>query len=115
MDSLNETLHPEFSYWLAIDENLDSHKFRCIEYTLISEKFYMTEYGTVSLRRQGDFPTAHIKPKGRSAISIVYEETEEPSLQEMLSLLVFWAANPLFLAVPALTKSQEQVNQETLF
>ena len=115
MAGLSDTVCSELSYWLAIDENLDPHKFRCIEYSTLSERFYTTEYGTVSIRRQGALPTVHIKPKGRPAISIAYDDVEPPTVQEMLSLLVFWTANPLFLAVPAPTETEEQGMQETLF
>lgn len=115
MGSLNDTSVPALTYWLAIDENLAPHKFRCIGYSALSERFYTTEYGTVSIRRQGVLPTVHIKPKGRPAVSIAYGSEESPTLQEMLSLLVFWTANPLFLAVPAPTEIEEQEMQETLF
>ena len=115
MAGLRDTSDPNISHWLAIDENLEPHKFRCIENTMISERFYMTEYGTVSVRRQGSLPTVHIKPKGRPAISIAYDDPEPPSVQEMLSLLVFWTAKSLFLAVPASTENKEQANQEILF
>ncbi len=115
MVTLNDTLTPFISYWLAIDEQLDHHKFRVIMYSTISEVFYTCEYGTVSRRRDKNTIVVSIKPKGRKCITVVYLEDQPPSEQEMLSLLVFWTAKPLFLAVPAPTENKEQDNQETLF
>lgn len=112
---LNETLVPSISYWLAIDEQLDTHKFRVIMYTTISDMFYTCEYGTVSRRRENHAILVNVKPKGRQCITIAYPEDDQPSEQEMLSLLIFWTAKPLFLAVPAPTETEEQDNQETLF
>lgn len=115
MVSLYDTLIPIISYWLAIDEQLDPHKFRVIRYSTISDTFYTCEYGTVSRRRENHTILVNVKPKGRQCISVVYPEADRPTEQEMLSLLVFWAANPLFLAVPAPEKNTEQGNQDTLF
>lgn len=112
---LTDTLVPSISHWLAIDEQLDSHKFRVISYSTISETFYTCEYGTVS--RSVDFNSVlvNVKPKGRNTITVVCGYDQAPTEQEMLSLLVFWTAKPLFLAVPAPTENEEQDNQETLF
>lgn len=112
---LTDTLVPNISYWLAIDEQLDPHKFRVIRYSTISETFYTCEYGTVS--RSVDFNSVlvNVKPKGRDTITVAYGHNQNPTEQEMLSLLVFWTANPLFLAVPAPQETEEQNNQETLF
>lgn len=115
MATFNDTLIPSISYWLAIDEQLDSHSFRVIRYTTISDTFYTCEYGTVSRRRENHTILVNVKPKGRQCITVVYPEADQPSEQEMLSLLVFWTAKPLFLAVPAPQESEEQYNQETLF
>ncbi len=108
-------LAPNMSYWLAIDEQLDSHKFRVIKYSSISETYYTCEYGTVSRRRNRNTIEVSIKPKGQKWITVVYPEDQPPSEQETLSLLVFWTAKSLFLAVPAPTENLEQGNQETLF
>lgn len=110
-----DALAPNISYWLAIDEQLDSHRFRVIRYSTISETFYTCEYGTVSRRRDMNTIVVSIKPKGRKCITVAYLEDQSPSEQEMLSLLIFWTAKPLFLAVPARTEIEEQDNQETLF
>lgn len=115
MGILYDTLTSSISYWLAIDEQLDPHRFRVISYTTISDTFYTCEYGTVSRRRENRTILVNIKPKGRQCISVVYPEADQPTEQEMLSLLVFWTAKPLFLAVPAPTEIEEQGSQETLF
>ena len=112
---LNETLVPNISYWLAIDEQLDPHKFRVIRYSTVSDTFYTCEYGTVSYRNEINATIVSFKPKGRQSTTVIYGYNEKPSEQEMLSLLVFWTAKPLFLAVPAPTETEEQDNQETLF
>ena len=112
---LNETLVPNMSYWLAIDEQLDSHKFRVIRYSSVYETFYTCEYGTVSYRVDINATVVSFKPKGRQPTTVIYGYNEKPTEQEMLSLLVFWTAKPLFLAVPAPTETEEQDNQETLF
>lgn len=109
------TLVPAISHWLAVDEQLDPHKFRVIRYSTVSETFYTCEYGTVSRRRDNHTIVVNVKPKGQRFITIVYPEADLPTEQEMLSLLVFWTAKPLFLAVPAPTETEEQDNQETLF
>ena len=115
MGNLYDTLIPIISYWLAIDEQLDPHKFRVIRYSTISDTFYTCEYGTVSHRRENHTILVNVKPKGRQCITVAYPEADRPTEQEMLSLLVFWTAKPLFLAVPAPEKNTEQDNQETLF
>lgn len=115
MVSLYDTLTPNISYWLAIDEQLDPHKFRVIRYSTISDMFYTCEYGTVSRRRENHTILVNVKPKGRQCITVVYPEADQPTEQEMLSLLVFWTAKHLFLAVPAPEKNTEQDKQETLF
>ena len=112
---LTDTLVPSISYWLAIDEQLDPHKFRVISYSTISETFYTCEYGTVSCRVDFNSVLVNVKPKGRDTITVVYGHDQAPTEQEMLSLLVFWAAKPLFLAVPAPEKNTEQNTQEPLF
>lgn len=112
---LTETLKPNISYWLAIDEQLDPHKFRVIGYSTVSAMFYTCEYGTVSYRADINATVVNFKPKGRQPTTVIYGYDEKPSEQEMLSLLVFWTANPLFLAVPAPEKNAEQDIQETLF
>ena len=105
------------SYWLAIDESLNSNRFRCIEHSHLGETFYETPYGTVSYRSDFPYYTATVKAKGRESISVVYPGTEQPDEQELLSLLVFWHAKPLFLAVPDIQSDNEpeQHKQETLF
>lgn len=115
MVSFFDALIPNISYWLAIDEQLDPHRFRVIRYTSISDIFYTCEYGTVSRRRDNHTILVNVKPKGRQTITVTYPEADQPTEQEMLSLLVFWTAKPLFLAVPAPQESEEQDNQETLF
>lgn len=115
VQQLNETLVPNISYWLAIDEQLDPHKFRVIAYSTISEMFYTCEYGTVSRRTDFNSVLVNVKPMGRDTITVIYRHGQAPTEQEMLSLLVFWTAKPLFLAVPAPTETEEQDNQETLF
>lgn len=112
---LTDTLVPNISYWLAIDEQLDSHKFRVIRYSTVSDTFYTCEYGTVSYRSEINATVVSFKPKGRQPTTVIYGYDEKPSEQEMLSLLVFWTAKPLFLAVPAPTENEGQDNQETLF
>ena len=115
MGNLYDALIPNISYWLAIDEKLDPHKFRVIRYSTISDTFHTCEYGTVSRRRENHTILVNVKPKGRQCITVAYPEADQPTEQEMLSLLVFWTAKPLFLAVPAPTEIKEQDNQETLF
>ena len=112
---LHETLVPNISYWLAIDEQLDPHRFRILRYSTISETFYTCEYGTVSRRVDFNSVLVNVKPKGRDTITVAYGHNQEPTEQEMLSLLVFWTAKPLFLAVPVPTDNEEQDNQEQLF
>lgn len=113
--SLSETLKPSLSYWLAFDETLNPHKFRVIKYEMISDTVYTTEYGYVSYRKENGRNTVHISPKGRERVSIALDGDEEVTDQEVLSLLIYWTAKPLFLAVPAPTETEEQDNQETLF
>lgn len=115
MVDLYDTLEPTLSYWLAIDEQLDPHRFRVIRYSTISETFYTTEYGTISHRTGVSDTLVSVKPKGREPITVVYPYDYTPTAQEMLSLLVFWTAKPLFLAVPAPEKNTEQDKKETLF
>ena len=112
---LTDTPVPNISHWLAIDDQLDSHKFRVICYSTISETFYTCEYGTVSRRVDFNGVLVNVKPKGRDTITVVYGYDQAPTEQEMLSLLVFWTAKPLFLAVPAPEKNTEQNIQEPLF
>lgn len=112
---LNRTLTPNPSYWLAVDEQLDLHKFRVLTYTFLSETFYTCEYGTVSYKVDINATVVNFKPNGRPPITVIYGYDEKPTEQDMLSLLVFWTAKPLFLAVPAPTETEEQEHQETLF
>ena len=114
MGTVYGTLVPSISFWLAVDEQLDTHKFRVLTYSTISERFYTTPYGTVSLRKENGCHVLHVRTSERKNVEVVYSD-EPPTEQEMLSLLVFWTANPLFLAVPAPQESEEQDNQETLF
>lgn len=115
VNQLSDTLDPGLSYWLAYDESLNPHLFRVIKYMTTFDTFYSTEYGTVSFRQENNYRTASIKPKGRKPTTIIYGEDEDVSEQELLSLLIFWTAKPLFLAVPAPDKTEEQSKQETLF
>ena len=112
---LTDTLAPIISYWLAIDEQLDPHKFRVIRYSTVSDTFYTCEYGTVSYRVDINATVVSFKPKGRQPTTVIYGYDEKLTEQEMLSLLVFWTAKPLFLAVPALIETEEQYDKETLF
>lgn len=112
---LNVNLKESVMYWLAVDEQLDSHRFRVITYSTVSETFYTCEYGTVSYRSDINATIVNIKPKGRETITVIYGNNELPTEQEMLSLLVFWTAKPLFLAVPEPQEIKEQDNQEILF
>ena len=112
---LIDTLVSNITYWLAIDEQLDSHKFRVIRYSTISEMFYTCEYGTVSRRVDFNTVLVNVKPKRRDTITVVYGHEQAPTEQEMLSLLVLWAAKPLFLAVPAPTENKAQGSQATPF
>jgi hypothetical protein len=115
VQQLTDTRVPNITYWLAIDEQLDTHKFRVIRYSTLCETFYTCEYGTVSYRVDINATVVSFKPKGRQPTTVIYGYDEKPSEQEMLSLLVFWTAKPLFLAVPAPTETEEQDSQETLF
>lgn len=114
MASIYDTLVPSISFWLAIDEQLEPHKFRVISYSTVSERFYTSEYGTVSLRKENGSHILHVRTSDKNTIEVVYSR-EPPDEQEMLSLLIFWTAKPLFLAVPAPQEPEEQGNQETLF
>lgn len=113
--SLNETLKPGLSYWLAYDESLNSHLFRVIKYETISSTYYTTEYGTVSTRYEGSRLIACITPKRRKLTTIIFGDDEEVSDQDLLSLLIYWTVKPLFLAVPVPEDDKEQTQQEPLF
>lgn len=113
--SLRELLKPGLSYWLAYDESLNPHKFRVIKYETVSDTFYTTEYGYVSRRKENGRNVVHISPKGRERISIILDGDERVTDQEVLSLLIYWAVKPLFLAVPVPQEFEEQINQEPLF
>ena len=113
--SLSETLKPGLSYWLAYDESLNPHKFRVIKYETVSDTFYTTEYGYVSHRKENGRNVVHIAPKGRERISVILDDDEGVTDQEVLSLLIYWTVKPLFLAVPVPQELKEQDNQETLF
>lgn len=112
---LSETLKPGLSYWLAYDNDLIPHKFRVIKYETISSTFYTTEYGNISVRNEGRNTIACITPKSRKSISIVFSDEEEVSDQGLLSLLIYWTVNPMFLAVPVPEDNKEQTQQEPLF
>lgn len=112
---LSETLKPGLSYWMAYDESLEPHMFRVIKYETVSETFYTTEYGYVSYRKENGRDVVHISPKGRERVIIILDGDEEVTDQEVLSLLIYWTAKPLFLAVPVPQKLEEQDNQGTLF
>lgn len=112
---LSEALKPGLSYWLAYDTSLDPHLFRVIKYNTISFVYYTTEYGTVSIRKEGGHTIACISPKSRKSATIVFGDDEEVTDQDVLSLLIYWTVKPLFLAVPAPETSQEQLQQELLF
>lgn len=115
VQSLNETLVPGLSYWLAYDDSLNPHKFRVIKYETVSSTYYTTEYGTVSISHEGRRTIGCITPKSRKTTTIIFGHDEEASEQDLLSLLVYWAVKPLFLAVPAPEKHEEQALQEHLF
>lgn len=106
---------PSLSYWLAIDENLDPHPFRVCHYQTLGENHYATEYGNLTYRPGGCEPVLIVTPKGRRPIHVAYPVGEEPVMQEMLSLLVFWHAKPLFLAVPDTSHDTSTIEQQPLF
>lgn len=112
---LSEMLRPGLSYWLAYDESLEPHKFRVIKFYTTSSTYYETKYGFVCTRKFGRNTIASITPKGGKSTTIVFNEDEELTDQELLSLLIYWTVKPLFLAVPVSEINQEQNNQETLF
>lgn len=113
--SMTDALKPGLSYWLAYDESLNPHKFRVIKYEAISSTYYATEYGTVSTRNEGNLKIACITPKYRKSTTIIFNDDEEVSEQDLLSLLVYWTVKPLFLAVPVPEEHEEQTQQEYLF
>lgn len=106
---------PSLSYWIAIDENLDPHPFRVCHYQTLGENHYATEYGNLTYRPGGCEPVLIVSPKGRNTIHVAYPVGEEPTVQEMLSLLVFWHAQPLFLAVPDTSHDTTKIEQQPLF
>lgn len=113
---LTETVKSGFSYWIAYDETLNPHKFRVIKYELVSETFYTTKYGWVSVRKEGGHNAAFIKPKGRDRATFIFPDDEEVTDQVILSLLIYWTVEPLFLAVPAPEIEQaNQTIQDTIF
>ena len=107
--------NPSLTHWIAIDENLDPHPFRVCHYQTLGMDNYTTEYGHLTYRPGGCEPTLIVKPKGRREIHVAYPVGEEPTLQEMLSLLVFWYAQPLFLAVPDTLRNTTTIEQQPLF
>lgn len=113
--SLNETLRPGLSYWLAYDDSLNSHLFRVIKYETISSTYYTTEYGCVSTRYERQNLIVCITPKQRKSTTIIFGDDEEVTDQDLLSLLIYWTVKPLFLAVPVPDKTEEQTEHETLF
>ena len=76
---------------------------------------YATEYGFITFRPGACEPTLIVTPKGRHPIHVAYSVGEEPTMQEMLSLLVFWHAKPLFLAVPDTSHDTTKTEQQPLF
>lgn len=112
---LSEALKPGLSYWLAYDSSLNSHLFRVIKYSTISSVYYTTEYGTVSIRKEGRHTIVCISPKSRKSATIVFGDDEEVTDQDVLSLLIYWTVKPLFLAVPVPDTNKEQTQQEPLF
>lgn len=97
-------------YWLAIDEQLDSHRFRVIHTRRAYSSSLYTEYGEVSYTNSLPYKIT-INPRGRAPIHLYL--SEEPTKQELVTQLIFWTAKPLFLAVPEPDKTPEQ--QDTLF
>ena len=97
-------------YWLAIDEQLDSHRFRVIHTRRSYSSSLYTEYGEVTYTNNLPCKVT-VNPRGRAPIHLYL--SEEPTKQELLTQLIFWTAKPLFLAVPEPNKTPEQ--QDTLF
>lgn len=112
---LRETQRAGLSYWLAYDESLNPHKFRVIKYETISSTYYTTEYGNVSTRVEGRHTIVNVTPKSRKTITVILTDDEAVTDQDLLSMLVYWTAKPLFLAVPAPDDKQEQTQQELVF
>lgn len=113
--TLPEGATPSLTHWIAIDENLDPHPFRVCHYKTLGMDHYATEYGFITFRPGGCEPVLIVTPKGRHPIHVAYPVGEEPTVQEMLSLLVFWHAQPLFLAVPDTSHDTTTVEQQPLF
>ena len=113
--TLPEGVTPSLTNWIAIDENLDPHPFRVCHYKTLGMDNYVTEYGFITFRPGGCEPTLIVTPKGRRPIHVAYPVGEEPTMQEMLSLLVFWYAKPLFLAVPDTSHDTTTTEQQPLF
>lgn len=97
-------------YWLAIDEQLESHRFRVIHTLRAYSSSLYSEYGEVSYTNNLPCKVT-VSPRGRAPIYL--HLSEEPTKQELLTQLIFWTAKPLFLAVPEPNKTPEQ--QDTLF
>lgn len=106
---------PSLTNWIAIDENLDPHPFRVCHYQTLGMEHYTTEYGNLTYRPGGCEPVLVVTPKGRRPIHVAYPVGEEPTMQDMLSLLVFWHAQPLFLAVPDMSHDTPTIDQQPLF
>lgn len=100
------------SYWLAIDENLDSHRFRVTTYTNLYETGLLTEYGSVKYKRSFGDVIATIRPKGQNSIHLRFQEDDNVD-QILLCQLVFWYSRSLFLAVP--DNDSQTENNDTLF
>ena len=113
--TLPEGETPSLTHWIAIDENLDPHPFRVCRYKTLGMDHYATEYGYITFRPGGCEPTLIVTPKGRRPIHVAYPVGEEPTMQEMISLLVFWHAKPLFLAVPDTSRNTTTIEQQPLF
>lgn len=114
--TLPEGVTPSLTHWIAIDENLDPHPFRVCHYKTLGMDHYATEYGLITFRPGGCEPVLIVTPKGRRPIHVAYPVGEEPTTQEMLSLLVFWHAQPLFLAVPDTSyDTPTTIEQQPLF
>lgn len=109
------TENPSLTHWIAIDENLDPHPFRVCHYQTLGMDHYTTEYGHLTYRPGGCEPTLIVTPKRRPPIHVAYPVGGEPTVQEMLSLLVFWHAQPLFLAVPDTSRDITTIEQQPLF
>lgn len=97
------------SYWLAYDGFLNSHRFRVTCYTNMYETGLLTEYGTVKYKRMQGEILATIRPKGKSPIRLRFQE-DDNNEQILLSQLVFWYSQSLFLAVPDINSQGQNID-----